>query len=393
MLVNTYLQPKRLHLETTQKCNFHCQHCYTSSSSNLAHHDLEQLKNIIYESYKLGAKKVTLTGGEIFTRPDWKEILIFASKYFDNIYILTNGSFLNKRVFQFLASIKVKKILQNLLYFRSPSVTIGLGISLDGFIGHNKNRNRDLDYNTLLKIIERATEYGLYITINTTVTNIETAQELGEMYDIISTLSIDRWQIDLPFLSGRYKNEILINDKRFLNELFYSYKYIVGNYVKDYPKLPLWNLEIVQVFRTSILKTGFKIIDPETDHPCAYNFGSLIVENGNELRFCPSLRNEKIGDFTNGTLPYLTNSEFKSFSEIVANDLKCKGCSFIKIFHGGCRANSLSYFNELLGKDPYCCILSEFVANNIIPLLPKHAEDSFLNNLTNSGSYVSPDFA
>lgn len=134
-------------------------------------------------------------------------------------------------------------------------------------------------------------------------------------------------------------------------------------------------IEIVQVFRSSILEHGFKIVNSDSHHPCAYQFGSVVVENGNEVRFCPSLRygDDHIFNISQKEISensYINNVNFNKFSRLSLNDLPCKHCRYKYISHGGCRANSISYNYRLYSKDPICCSMAPFIEEKIIPLLP-----------------------
>lgn len=69
--------------------------------------------------------------------------------------------------------------------------------------------------------------------------------------------------------------------------------------------------------------------------------------------------------------------DFKDFLSKSISDLPCKDCRYGKLFHGGCRANSLSYLAKMWDIDPICCALSPFVEDEIVPLLPPKLQQSF----------------
>lgn len=391
VLPKRYLTPHRLHLETTNHCNLHCEHCYPASSHLIPHHEMEDLERVLAEAKRTGVGKITLTGGELLTRPDWKEVVSKALDVCDNLYFITNGVLISDKVLKWLAKEKTKRTFKKWAktFFRGDAVEIGLAISLDGLKGNElvrKNaKGAPVKAEQTLKQIELAVKYGLHVTVNTTITNEVTAKELPAMYDILSKMGIDRWQIDQAYVAGRMLDSPLKEaGLSWLETAKPGFKYIIQNYIKDFPKLPKWRLEIVQVFRYDSLFHGFSPAASLDEHPCDYQFGSVIVEKGDEVRFCPSLRNAGIGKLSEfGTFEgaYNSNKDFSEFLNKSMNDLPCKSCRYVKLFHGGCRANSLSYNGKMWDRDPICCSLSPFVEDEIVPLMPKDLRESFFASL------------
>ncbi|WP_238582067.1 hypothetical protein, partial [Pseudomonas aeruginosa] len=101
-------------------------------------------------------------------------------------------------------------------------------------------------------------------------------------------------------------------------------------------------------------------------------------------RFCPSLRNTSIGQITTEDSFSQIYSESKDFIDFLGksiSDLPCNDCRYGLLFHGGCRANSLSYAGKIWERDPICCSLSPFVEDVIVPLLPEKLKSSFYQSL------------
>jgi radical SAM protein with 4Fe4S-binding SPASM domain len=209
------------------------------------------------------------------------------------------------------------------------------------------------------------------------------------MYDILSKINIDRWQIDNAYLAGRFV-ETGTNSPNWIETAKEGFKYIVTDYLKNYPQVPQWRLEIVGVFRYDSLFFGFSPASSTLEHPCSYHFGSVIVERGNEVRFCPSLRTLALGRLENKSLTevYEQNSDFKDFLSKTIEDLPCHECKYSRIFHGGCRANSWAYSGKIWDRDPLCCALSPFVEDEIIPLFPIELQKQFTASLE---GYLRPD--
>jgi len=383
-MVKKYNKPHRLHLDTTNRCNLLCNHCYRSASPNNTHYDSSQVISIINWARKAFVRKITLTGGEFFLRPDWLDIVREAFEACANIYILTNGTLLTQRVISEMAKEKVRSTIRRRLNLDFSPVALGVGISLDGFISNGLTRvypnGKPVNYEELLASACLASENGLHVTINTTVTNKKTADELPLMYDILKNMPIDRWQIGHAFSSGRNKDAQL--DHSTLLALKTSYRKLVECYIRDYQQKLGWIMEITQVFRHSHLSHGFRLAVDRNEHPCEYQFGSIVVEGEKfDQKFCPSLDGVVIHSWSEN-IDYSnlakSDSTIGQFFNLKISDLPCSNCRYWKIFHGGCRANSLCYSGSLYTKDPVCCELATFVENEIIPLFPEVRRREFL---------------
>lgn len=398
-ITELYNHPHRLHLETTKRCNLCCEHCYVSASDDFRHHDAAMLKKVIADTREKGATRLTLTGGEFLMRADHRELIEYAIAVgYRNIYFITNGIYLKRSTLEWLANLKVRQTLKTLvptLIKKMKPFTIGLGISLDGLEGNGiirkyKNGN-PVPFDKILNKIALATQYGLYITVNTTVCNEKTASELFQIYKKLRDLNVDRWQVDQVFMSGRsITSDAVKNNDTWIDITKNSYYEIINDYLRVYPHKTQMKLEIVQLFRSAILEHGFKIIKDDAYHPCSYQFGSVIVENEKNVRFCPSLRYAQDIIFNTteqdiSTDSYMKNPHFRTFSELMLKDLPCRDCRYKFIAHGGCRANSVSYRDALYAKDPVCCSLAPFLEKRIVPLLPYALQKQYISALYQEG--------
>jgi radical SAM protein with 4Fe4S-binding SPASM domain len=93
--------------ELTPRCNFDCKMCYVHLKENqIGKHGKELSKDewlrIAREAKELGMLYLILTGGEIFTRPDFKDLYEELSKMGFLITLLTNGSMINESVMEWL---------------------------------------------------------------------------------------------------------------------------------------------------------------------------------------------------------------------------------------------------------------------------------------------------
>ncbi len=83
-------------IELTAKCNFTCVHCYCRPERG--HDDLttKEVKDIIDALVDRGLLELFFTGGEVFTRKDFKDIYIYAKRKGLMVSVLSNISLLNE---------------------------------------------------------------------------------------------------------------------------------------------------------------------------------------------------------------------------------------------------------------------------------------------------------
>lgn len=79
-------------IELTPYCNLKCVHCYLQGQNYGTLMTTQQVKRIIDKLYDVGVLFLYFTGGEILTRPDFKEIYVYAKKKGFLVELLTNGT-------------------------------------------------------------------------------------------------------------------------------------------------------------------------------------------------------------------------------------------------------------------------------------------------------------
>lgn len=85
-------------VELTPYCNLRCVHCYLQDQEKKTLLSTEEVKNIIDKLFEAGVLFLYFTGGEIFTRPDFLDIYIYAKKKGFIVELLTNGTLINSEI-------------------------------------------------------------------------------------------------------------------------------------------------------------------------------------------------------------------------------------------------------------------------------------------------------
>lgn len=83
--------------QVTKMCNLNCEFCCGADKSK-NDSNLEQIKNVIDKLKKAGVDRIVITGGEPLIRTDIDEIIKYIYNKNINVYLSTNGYFLEKHI-------------------------------------------------------------------------------------------------------------------------------------------------------------------------------------------------------------------------------------------------------------------------------------------------------
>lgn len=82
--------------ELTAKCNLNCVHCYAKCDRNHKDFTTEEFKYLFDQLIDRGLMETYFTGGEIFIRPDFEELYVYAKKKGIILVLLSNITLLNQ---------------------------------------------------------------------------------------------------------------------------------------------------------------------------------------------------------------------------------------------------------------------------------------------------------
>ncbi|MGN0496369.1 MAG: radical SAM protein [Lachnospiraceae bacterium] len=91
-------KPFSVLFELTSNCNMNCIHCYLQNSHSSDCMSYEEVISIIDILYENGIIFLTLTGGELFTRKDFKEIYLYVKKKGFLVELFTNASLVTDEI-------------------------------------------------------------------------------------------------------------------------------------------------------------------------------------------------------------------------------------------------------------------------------------------------------
>lgn len=145
-------------IAVTGRCNLRCQYCfYADEMVALKDLSTEQWLAFFEELGRIAVQRVTLTGGEVFTRPDLFELIdgIVANKM--RYGLLTNGTLIDEEV---LAQFAVGK-----RRLRLDSIQV----SIDGSCAEVHDKSRPKSFARAVRGLRLLKEAGYPVTVRTTI--------------------------------------------------------------------------------------------------------------------------------------------------------------------------------------------------------------------------------
>lgn len=112
--------PLGAQLDLTYRCNERCVHCYLDHDDH-GEMTLAEIKDLLGELAEAGVFFLTISGGEIFLRPDLFDILEHARKLLFSVKIKTNGILIREAQARRLADLGVEGV-QISIYSHRPEV-------------------------------------------------------------------------------------------------------------------------------------------------------------------------------------------------------------------------------------------------------------------------------
>lgn len=111
------MQMVNINLEISNPCNEHCVHCYRHClNSKKGFLTAAQVQSVLAQAKELGAKNVTVTGGESLLNPEWREICKVTENLNLRLSLFSNGSLMTESDADFIASLKNLKEVQFSFY-------------------------------------------------------------------------------------------------------------------------------------------------------------------------------------------------------------------------------------------------------------------------------------
>jgi radical SAM protein with 4Fe4S-binding SPASM domain len=350
-----------VHLDISYACNMSCVHCYQPTNAELL--NIGTIKTLIQDLSRINVYKISISGGEPLLHPQIYEVFDLVQKYNIRLSsIFTNGTLINKIFIDYFKS----------FWSYSPEIMLSVDSlnkkTFETFRGNGT-------YEKVLKSLSLLLGNNFAVTINTMVTNINIS-EIESMYDIFSTLPIQRWRIGTPKYSGSYKNNRSALDPA-REDLQSVYKNILSRYLEDYQKdESIFDLQVEFAFHRDMLRRKNVQLFNSDSLCCEYKKNGVCVKPNGDVTNCTFDSTYNVfGNINNDSIIDIW-TEIKKGSNLKTLTVKevseCLGCKYIKLCGTGCRINAINNGAGVEGKDPNACWKYEFFVNEIEPMLLQH---------------------
>ena len=173
--------------ELTLRCNMRCVHCGSQAGRARPHElTVDECLEVADDLVRLGCRRVTLIGGEVFLYPGWERI---ARKLVDAgmaVNIVTNGSLMGDRQIDQIREAQLANV----------------AISLDGMEeSHDRTRTVQGSFRTVLDAFARLRAEKIPFAVVTALLDYNCG-DLETMYNLLVEQRASVWQIQLATTMG-----------------------------------------------------------------------------------------------------------------------------------------------------------------------------------------------
>jgi len=357
--------PFSVHLDLTYRCNERCVHCY------LDHEDYgemttEEVKRVLDELAEAGTLFLTLSGGEIFLRQDFFELLEYARALHFDVSLKTNALLITPERARRLKELGVRKI-QVSIYSADPEIH-------DGITMVPGSLRRSIEAMRLVKSL------GLVATIacplmKQNLTAYRSVLLLAEELDVPYVLDLTI----TPMMDG---NHSTVNHRVKAQDLL-----PVLRDSKLNPKLRI--SPMASVSSDSAVSSGMPLPAESDDLPCSAGHNTCYISPYGEVFPCVQLpvaagnvRQKKFEDI------WYRSPEMRRVEAIRESQLThCGNCS-IRIYCERCPGLALMEGGDLMGAYERACEMAEMnarLAGAESPVSAFHAFQAASGSLSSRG--------
>lgn len=178
--------PLTVAVEITNNCNLKCEGCYIFDTKNkVSNLDLEKARVILAKLNDAGVIRISISGGEPMSNPDFYEITKLAASSFPKSYIMTNGTLINE------------KTIKELSHYNK---SISFRVSIDSITPstHDKIRGVIGSFEKAINGIKLLKNAGFNVGIDVTL-NPRNKNEILEIGKLASSLKADNFKVGMLY--------------------------------------------------------------------------------------------------------------------------------------------------------------------------------------------------
>ncbi|MBR6020743.1 MAG: radical SAM protein [Lachnospiraceae bacterium] len=323
--------------EITLACCFSCKYC-GSRAGRAREGELttEECFRVADELAELGCRRVSMIGGEVFMRRDWKEIVSRLTGHGVKVNIITNGFIFRESLINDLRETGVESI----------------SVSLDGPREVHDRYRQEGSFDRAINAIRSLSEAAIPVSVISTL-NSENVKTLPEMLSVLRGYNIYAWQLQACSPMGnaaesgidyRFDMQEVID---FVRANMYSVPFALGvadniGYFTEGEGSIRGNLSGIAYYRG-----------------CSAGIRSIGIDSVGNVRGCESMYDERFneGNLRNESLRSIwEDPERFAYNRKFTKDLltgPCAECELGEYCGGGCRSYNW-FVHGKLHESPFC---------------------------------------
>ena len=323
--------------EITLACCFNCRYC-GSRAGKARENELttEECLRVAGELIDIGCRRVSVIGGEVFMRDDWRNIVSCLSGGGISVNIITNGFLFNDRLLRELRSCGIESV----------------SVSIDGPGDIHDKFRQPGSFDRALDAVAALTGEGIPTSVITTV-NSENVQYLGKLLGILKEYKIFAWQLQACTPMG--------NASRGKPDHRFSFRDVMTFIDENADSVPfsIGMADNIGYFTEADGRLRGNRSGRALFPGCSAGITSVGIDSSGNVRGCEALYDERFieGNLREQSLRSIwENPDNFAYNRKFTKELltgRCAGCPFGEYCAGGCR--SYNYFvHGRLYESPYC---------------------------------------
>ncbi len=311
----------------TGRCNFSCRHCYASRFAGCPELEESEAERLVREAAAVGVRYISLTGGEVFLRPEVLKLLRLMRELGIRTSVVTNGSCLSDEVLETLRECETFVFL-----------------SVDGARRETHEAIRGSGtWDFIFPAVERLHKYGIGFSTVMSASKLN-FEEIPSYLELSRDLGSLRGCIIPTMPSGRATMDLVLSPEEMLRAL----------------RLALEAAERLQ-FHVSWWCTPFAYLAGKSKYVscsfCRLDDDEMDLDPQGNVLLCDVL-DDVLGNVREkGILEAWREQEsnpvVKRLSDPVLADV-CSDCPLRRKCRGGCFARAKLMTGDLFAPDPLC---------------------------------------
>jgi radical SAM protein with 4Fe4S-binding SPASM domain len=329
--------------ELTLACDLACGHCGSRAGRRRPRElSTDECLVVVDQLAALGAREITLIGGEAYLRDDWTRIARAIHDAGVMCTMTTGGRGMTAARARAAADAGVASV----------------GVSIDG-VGATHDRQRGVlgAYAAALAAMGHLADAGVVVSVNTQINRLS-APELERIYEVIRERGARGWQVQLTVPAGRAADrpDWLLQPWQLLDVMPRLAALAARGRADGVPMQPGNNVGYFgadeAVLRGGGVATGAYF------EGCRAGDGVLGIEADGTIKGCPALPTARYAGGNVRDLPIAALLETAPLRHTRDRGLDelwgfCAGCMYAETCRGGCTWTAHSFFGRP-GNNPYC---------------------------------------